>query len=109
MTTLIKVPALHCSRPRKVSDVSHQEEVVAALEKALESANVSYPDSAASQKISNTAFSVAIPKTNSVLMQLPHLLFYGPPGTGKTTAALAIARQLFGYDFAVSFSTSIVL
>ena len=30
--------------------------------------------------------------------QLPHLLFYGPPGTGKTSTALAIARQLFGYE-----------
>ncbi|MEM2874624.1 MAG: replication factor C small subunit [Candidatus Hadarchaeales archaeon] len=27
---------------------------------------------------------------------LPHLLFAGPAGTGKTTAALCIARELFG-------------
>ena len=26
---------------------------------------------------------------------LPHLLFAGPPGNGKTTAALAIAKDLF--------------
>ena len=32
---------LLCSRPRTVTDVSHQEEVVATLQKALESANVS--------------------------------------------------------------------
>lgn len=29
--------------------------------------------------------------------QLPNFLFYGPPGTGKTSAAIAIARELFGY------------
>ena len=30
--------------------------------------------------------------------QLPNLLFYGPPGTGKTSAILAVAKQLFGYN-----------
>lgn len=30
--------------------------------------------------------------------QLPNLLFYGPPGTGKTSAILAVARQIFGYN-----------
>ena len=29
---------------------------------------------------------------------LPHMLFYGPPGTGKTSAALALAKDLFGPD-----------
>ncbi|GFR42718.1 hypothetical protein Agub_g3604 [Astrephomene gubernaculifera] len=53
-------------RPKNVSEVAYQEEVVNTLTRALESAN------------------------------LPHLLLYGPPGTGKTSTALAIARQLYG-------------
>ncbi|MBS3067279.1 replication factor C small subunit [Candidatus Micrarchaeota archaeon] len=35
---------------------------------------------------------------------MPHLLFAGPPGVGKTTAALAMARDLFGHDFAGNFA-----
>ncbi|CAL5218787.1 g509 [Coccomyxa viridis] len=57
-------------RPRTVADVAHQEEVVRALQKAMQSSN------------------------------LPHLLFYGPPGTGKTSTALALARQLYGPELA---------
>lgn len=34
---------------------------------------------------------------------MPHLLFAGPPGIGKTTAALALAHDMFGDDFAGNF------
>ncbi len=34
---------------------------------------------------------------------LPHCLFSGPPGTSKTTAAIALARDLFGESFDRNF------
>eukprot|EP00850_Spirogloea_muscicola_P019415 SM000190S04851 [mRNA] locus=s190:38964:41642:- [translate_table: standard] len=65
-------------RPKQVSEVAYQEEVVRTLENALKTGNLTE----AQQTV--------------LALQLPHLLFYGPPGTGKTSTALAIARQLFG-------------
>jgi len=53
-------------RPKKLEDMVGQEEVVARLKSFVSKRS------------------------------LPHLLFAGPAGTGKTTAALCIARELFG-------------
>lgn len=53
-------------RPHKLSEIVGQQEIVSRLQNFVDKKS------------------------------LPHLLFAGPAGTGKTTAALCIARELFG-------------
>ncbi len=56
-------------RPRSLKDIVNQKEIVARLEKFVAEKN------------------------------MPHLLFAGPPGIGKTTAAHALAHDLYGDDY----------
>ncbi len=65
------LPLTERHRPKSLSQISGQIEHV----KRLESFVARYREGQADQ---------------------PHLLFYGPPGTGKTSAAHALARDLYG-------------
>ena len=56
-------------RPKTLSEIIDQEEIVSRLQEFVKRA------------------------------AMPHCLFAGPPGTGKTTAALCLAHDLFGVRF----------
>ncbi|CDR96593.1 REPLICATION FACTOR C / DNA POLYMERASE III GAMMA-TAU SUBUNIT, putative [Babesia bigemina] len=55
-------------RPAKLADVVFQTHAVATMQQIVETFN------------------------------MPHMIFHGPPGTGKTSAALAMARQIYGVE-----------
>lgn len=61
-----KIPWVEKYRPKELSDIIYQDEIVKVLKTTIKNGN------------------------------LPHLLLYGPAGTGKTSTILAVARELFG-------------
>ncbi|MEM0340795.1 MAG: replication factor C small subunit [Acidilobaceae archaeon] len=69
MSSIAEILWVEKYRPRTLDDIVNQTEVISRLKLFVKEKN------------------------------MPHLLFAGPPGTGKTTAAHALAHDLFGEDY----------
>lgn len=69
MSTAIELLWAEKYRPRTLDEIVNQKEIVERLKKFVKERN------------------------------MPHLLFAGPPGTGKTTAAHALAHDLYGEGY----------
>ncbi len=69
MSSALEILWVEKYRPRTLDEIVNQKEVVERLKKFVRERN------------------------------MPHLLFAGPPGTGKTTAAHALAHDLYGENY----------
>ncbi len=69
MSSALEILWIEKYRPRSLKEIVNQEDIVKRLMKFVEEKN------------------------------MPHLLFAGPAGTGKTTAAHALARDLYGEGY----------